>query len=142
MKRLSERWSIWSKVFEMIYGTGIDLVSIRRIEKVIQKWGSRFVTRVFTAEETRICYNRPSSYSAFALRFGAKEAFSKALGLGIRKGISWRDIEVFNNPAGKPGLRLYGVASEICKDKGINSIHLSLSDDGEYGIAMVVLEVN
>ena len=141
MKKLFERCSIWSKVFEMIYGTGVDLVSIGRIEKTIRKWGNRFVTRVFTAEESRICYIRPSSYSAFALRFGAKEAFSKALGLGMRKGIRWRDIEVFNNPAGKPGLRLYGAASEICKEKGINGIHLSLSDDGEYGMAMVVLEV-
>ncbi len=139
MKKLFERCSIWSKVFEMIYGTGVDLVSIGRIEKTIRKWGTRFVTRVFTAEESRICYNRPSSYSAFALRFGAKEAFSKAL--GMRKGIRWRDIEVFNNPAGKPGLRLYGAASEICKEKGINGIYLSLSDDGEYGIAMVVLEI-
>jgi len=126
----------------MIYGTGVDLVSIGRIEKVIRKWGHRFVKRVFTSDESRICYNRPSSYSAFALRFGAKEAFSKALGLGMRKGIIWRDIEVFNNSAGKPGLRLYGIASEMCKEKRITCIHLSLSDDGEYGIAMVVLEVN
>jgi holo-[acyl-carrier protein] synthase len=126
----------------MIYGTGVDLVSIGRIEKTIRKWSDRFVTRIFTSEEARICYSRPSSYSAFALRFGAKEAFSKALGLGMRKGIRWRDIEVFNNPEGKPGLRLYGAASELCKEKGINGIHLSLSDDGEYGIAMVVLEVN
>jgi len=124
----------------MIYGTGVDLVHIQRIEKVILNWGSRFVKRVFTAGETRICYKRPSSYSAFALRFAAKEAFSKALGLGMRKGIRWRDIEVFNDAAGKPGLTLYGMAADICKEKGINHIHLSLSDDGEYGIAMVVLE--
>ncbi|MBC8418717.1 MAG: holo-ACP synthase [Pseudomonadota bacterium] len=124
----------------MIYGTGVDLVSIRRIEKVILRWGDRFVKKVFAAEEARICWKKPSPYSAFALRFAAKEAFAKSLGLGMRKGIRWRDIEIFNDAAGKPGLRLYGVASEICKQKGINGIHLSLSDDGEYGIAMVVLE--
>jgi holo-[acyl-carrier protein] synthase len=124
----------------MIDGTGVDLVSVRRIEKVIFRWGSRFVKRVFTAEETRICYERPCSYSAFALRFAAKEAFSKALGLGMRKGIRWRDIEVYNDAAGKPGLHLYGTAAEICQEQRINHIHLSLSDDGDYGIAMVVLE--
>ena len=117
----------------MIYGTGVDLVSIGRIEKVIRKWGHRFVKRVFTSDESRICYNRPAPYSAFALRFAAKEAFSKALGLGMKGGIRWRDIEVFNNSAGKPGLRLYGEASEICREKGISGTHLSLSDDGEYG---------
>ncbi|MBW1780646.1 MAG: holo-ACP synthase [Deltaproteobacteria bacterium] len=124
----------------MIYGTGVDLISVRRIEKVIFRWGKRFVRRVFTAEEARICYKRPSSHSAFALRFAAKEAFSKALGLGMRKGIRWRDIEVFNDAAGKPGLRLYGTAAEICRQQRINHIHLSLSDDGNYGVAVVVLE--
>ena len=126
----------------MIYGIGVDLVSVQRIEKVIFRWGGRFVKRIFTDREARICYGRATSYSAFALRFAAKEAFSKALGLGMRKGIRWRDIEVFNDASGKPGLTLYGKAAEICKEKGINNIHLSLSDDGEYGIAMVVLEAN
>ena len=124
----------------MIYGIGVDLVNVQRIEKVIFRWGSRFVNRIFTDREARICYGRAFSHSAFALRFAAKEAFSKALGLGMRKGIRWRDIEVSNDAAGKPGLTLNGMASQICKEKGINGIHLSLSDDGDYGIAMVVLE--
>jgi holo-[acyl-carrier protein] synthase len=58
----------------------------------------------------------------------------------LRQGIRWRDIEVYNEPSGKPGLRLFGTAADICRDRGINGIHLSLSDDGDYGIAMVVLE--
>jgi holo-[acyl-carrier protein] synthase len=124
----------------MIYGIGVDLVSVQRIEKVIFRWGSRFVKRIFTEQEARICYGRASSHSAFALRFAAKEAFSKALGLGMKKGIRWQDIEVFNDAAGKPDLTLYGMASQICEEKGINGIHLSLSDEGDYGIAMVVLE--
>jgi len=62
------------------------------------------------------------------------------LGLGMRQGIRWRDIEVFNEPSGKPGLRLSGMAGDICREKGISGIHLSLSDDGDYGIATVVLE--
>jgi len=124
----------------MIYGTGVDLVSLKRVEKVILRWGDRFINKVFTEHEARTCQDRPASHEAFALRFAAKEAFSKALGLGMRKGIHWRDIEVSNDPAGKPGLRLSGIAADICREKGINGIHLSLSDDGDYGIAMVVLE--
>ncbi|MCF8143981.1 MAG: holo-ACP synthase [Deltaproteobacteria bacterium] len=124
----------------MIYGTGVDLVSIRRMEKVLLTWGDRFIKRVFTDQEARICRRRPAPHAAFALRFAAKEAFSKALGLGMRRGIRWRDIEVFNDPSGKPGLRLFGVAAETCREKGITGIHLSLSDDGDYGIAMVVME--
>lgn len=124
----------------MIYGIGVDLVSISRIERVIRRWGERFVYRVFTPDEAEICYRRTSPFSAFALRFAAKEAFSKALGLGLRKGLKWREIEVFNYPSGRPSLRLHGSSSEICREKGVTGIHLSLSDEGEYGIATVVLE--
>jgi len=129
-----------SRVFSMIYGIGVDLVSIPRLEKVVLTWGDRFIRRVFTDQEARISNRRPARHSAFALRFAAKEAFSKALGLGMRNGIRWRDIEVFNERSGKPGLRLYGTASDICREEGINGIHLSLSDDGDYAVATVVLE--
>jgi len=124
----------------VVYGIGVDLVSINRIEEVIQRWGNRFVNRVFTPDEADICYGRPSRSSPFALRFAAKEAFSKAIGLGMRKGIKWREIEVFNDPNGKPGLRLHGTCLKICQEKGVTGIHVSLSDEGEYGVAMVVLE--
>ncbi|MEJ2588753.1 MAG: holo-ACP synthase [Deltaproteobacteria bacterium] len=124
----------------MIYGTGIDLVSIERMERVILRWGDRFLKRVFTAEEIRFCHCRPCAHAAFALRFAAKEAFSKALGLGMRRGVLWRDIEVFHDRAGKPGLKLRGISSKICRTNGIRGIHLSLSDDGDYGVAVVILE--
>ena len=124
----------------MIYGIGIDLASIARMEKVIKKWGDRFLDRVFTSSEKEFCSRRAIPSSAFTLRFAAKEAFSKALGVGMKKGIKWRDIEVYNHSTGKPDLRLYGVALDTCKRNGITGIHLSLSDDGDYGIAMVVLE--
>ena len=124
----------------MIYGIGVDIVSIVRIESVIKRWGDKFVGRVFTTDEAAICYDRAYPSSAFALRFAAKEAFSKALGSGMRKGLKWRDIEVFNYPSGKPSLRLHGTSFEICREKDIIGIHLSLSDEGEYGIAMVILE--
>jgi holo-[acyl-carrier protein] synthase len=124
----------------MIYGIGVDLVSISRVERVIRRWGDKFVDRVFTPSEAKMCYRRVPPFSAFALRFAAKEAFSKALGLGMGKGLNWQEIEVFNYSSGKPSLRLHGDSSEICSKKGVTGIHLSLSDESEYGIAMVVLE--
>jgi len=99
----------------MIYGIGVDLVSVSRIKRVIRRWGDRFVCRVFAPDEVEFCSKRVSPSHAFALRFAAKEAFSKALGLGMRKGIQWRDIEVFNYPEGKPGLKLHGTSLEICQ---------------------------
>lgn len=125
----------------MIYGVGVDLVHIKRLERVIERWGERFLIRVFTPGEIEVCARRSHSASAFALRFAAKEAFSKGVGVGMRNGLRWRDIEVFNDPRGRPGLRVDGRANEICREAGIRAIHLSLSDEGEYGCAMVVLEV-
>ena len=124
----------------MIYGIGIDLVNINRIERVFRRWGDRFGARVFAPAETEFCSKRVYPFSAFALRFAAKEAFSKALGLGMRRGLKWRDIEVFHDPNGKPGLRLHGRSSDICREAGITGIHLSLSDENDYGVAVVVLE--
>jgi holo-[acyl-carrier protein] synthase len=124
----------------MIYGIGVDLVNINRMEQVLKKWGSRFVDRIFTPDEASACYRRAFRAAAFALRFAAKEAFSKAIGLGMRNGIRWREIEVFNLPSGKPGIKLTGKASQICRKEGIWGIHLSLSDEREHCVAMVVLE--
>ncbi|MFZ0448346.1 MAG: holo-ACP synthase [Desulfatiglandaceae bacterium] len=124
----------------MIYGIGVDLVKIERMERILGKWGDRFVRRVFSPSEIGICSKRAHPPSAFALRFAAKEAFSKAMGLGMKGGIVWRDIEVFNEPGGKPGLRLSGESARRCTERHITDIHLSLTDEKEYGIAMVVLE--
>ena len=124
----------------MILGIGVDLVQIDRIDRMVRRWGDRFIQRVFTPDEAEICLRRAFPASAFALRFAAKEALSKALGLGMRKGIRWRDIEVFNHPSGRPDLKLTGASIHLSKGKGVRTIHLSLSDEGEYGIAMVVLE--
>ena len=125
---------------DMIYGVGVDLVQIGRMEKVLKRWGGRFIERVFTGEEIVFCRKRTFPTACFAIRFAAKEAFSKAIGLGMRGGIRWRDIEVFHYKGGKPGLKLLGRASDICREKKITGCHLSLSDEGDYGVAMVVLE--
>ncbi|MBN1831823.1 MAG: holo-ACP synthase [Deltaproteobacteria bacterium] len=124
----------------MIYGIGVDLVNIERIEMVIDRWGKRFTDRVFTPQEIAFCSKRAFPPQSYALRFAAKEAFSKAIGLGIKKGLRWKDIEVFHSSAGRPCLRLHGRASELSRKEQIICSHLSLSDEEDYGIAMVVLE--
>nr|HID58998.1 holo-ACP synthase [Desulfobacterales bacterium] len=125
----------------MIYGIGIDLVNIRRIEKALRRWGSRFQKRVFTPLEIRFCKKNPARSTArFALCFAAKEAFSKALGTGIRKGVAWRQIEVLHEPSGRPYLQLNGHAKRLCEAYGIKNSFVTLSDDGRYAAAMVVLE--
>jgi holo-[acyl-carrier protein] synthase len=129
-----------SQIKKMIYGIGVDLIKIERIDRVLKRWGSRFIDRVFTDDEQTVCFSRAFPPSAFALRFAAKEAFSKAVGLGMRKGIRWRDIEVYHHPGGKPGLKLHGQSLKLCRNNGISNIFLSLSDEKEYGLAMVVLE--
>ena len=126
----------------MIFGTGIDLVSVKRMDRVIKRWGNRFIDRVFTPLEIEICSRRATPSSAFSMRFAAKEAFSKAIGMGMKNGIRWRDIEIFHYPGGRPGLRLHGRSREICEKEMINGFQVSLSDDGEYGMAMVILEKN
>jgi holo-[acyl-carrier protein] synthase len=123
-----------------IYGVGIDLIRMGRIEKLLGRWGDRFETRVFTEFERQFCSGRKSRTACLALRFAAKEAFAKALGLGMRKPILWQDIEVRPNPIGKPEITLSPRAHQYCKEKGVRSWHLSLTDDGEYGAAVVVIE--
>lgn len=124
----------------MIEGIGLDLVHVPRMERVLARWHERFLDRVFTPGEQALCLSRPRRASAFALRFAAKEAFSKALGLGMRGGVRWRDIEVFHHPGGRPGLRVHGRSRTLCLKRGISGMHLSLSDEQEYAAAVVVLE--
>ncbi len=124
----------------MIYGIGVDLVHVPRVESVLARWNERFLDRVFTSREQALCLSRPRHASAFALRFAAKEAFSKALGLGMRRGVRWRDIEVFHHPGGRPDLRVHGRSRDLCRERGITGMYLSLSDEQEYAAAFVVLE--
>lgn len=112
----------------MILGIGVDLVRISRMKHVLEKWGDRFIKRVFTPGEIEICLKRAFPPSAFALRFAAKEAFTKAVGLGMTQGMIWQDIEVFNDQRGKPGLRVHGRSARACGDfyHLLNSGHLEI----------------
>jgi len=123
-----------------IYGVGIDLIRIERLERILERWEGRFEKRVFTEAEMQVCSARKAYASCLAMRFAAKEAFVKALGIGMRAPVLWLDIEVRSDPLGKPEIFLSDRASDFCRERGIRSWHLSLTDDGEYGAAVVIIE--
>ena len=123
-----------------VYGIGIDLIRSGRLGEAMTRWGERFTQRVFTSAELAACAGRRREVACLAMRFAAKEAFVKALGRGIRSPIFWSDIEVQNDDLGKPEIALSARAFEFCNSLGIRAWHLSLTDDGEYGAAVVILE--
>ncbi len=123
-----------------IYGIGIDLVKTERIATLIERWGERFETRVFTESEREFCLQRKDRASCLAMRFAAKEAFAKAMGLGMRSPILWLDMEVKRNELGRPNISLSVRALEYCRKAGVRSWHLSLTDDGGFAAAIVVIE--
>ena len=124
----------------MIFGIGTDIVAIERFQRFMDSGNLALIERLFTLAERSRCAGRKDAASCLAARFAAKESFLKALGSGLRDGISWQDIEVSNNDLGKPELLLSGQAAERFKANGLNGLHLSLSHDGGNAIAMVVLE--
>jgi holo-[acyl-carrier protein] synthase len=124
----------------MILGIGVDIVKVDRIERAVERWGYRFLKRIFTAAEIERCQQRARPAQCLALRFAAKEAFAKALGLGMRKGLRWRDIEVVHNHLGKPDLLLHNQAQRLLEAMEARRTWLSLSDERESALAVVVLE--
>ncbi|HOI96667.1 MAG TPA: holo-ACP synthase [Syntrophobacter fumaroxidans] len=123
-----------------IRGIGIDLIRVDRLRLLLERWGARFEQRVFTRNEREDCSRRKDYAGCLALRFSAKEAFAKALGTGLRNPVTWQDIEVSNDSLGKPTISLSESALRFCREHNITSWHLSLTDDGDYGAAVVVLE--
>jgi holo-[acyl-carrier protein] synthase len=124
----------------MIHGIGTDIVSIGRFQRFIDENNTALLGRLFTEQERQYCSVRKNGSASYAARFAAKEAFLKALGTGLRDGISWHDIEVANDGLGKPELILSGKAIELFLEQGLSSVFLSLSHDSGTAIAMVVLE--
>jgi holo-[acyl-carrier protein] synthase len=125
----------------MIFGLGVDLVKIPRIAAALARFGDRFKTRIYTPREISSCEARGHPANCYALRFAAKEAFSKALGVGLRRhGIRWREVEVVPSPAGRPELQVNGRAAQLCAEHGIRSMFLSLTDEADLAVAVVVLE--
>jgi holo-[acyl-carrier protein] synthase len=128
-----------------IFGIGTDIVNIKRIEKTIKKNGEKFKNKIFSSKEIAYCDSKKNSISFYAKRFAAKEAFTKALGTGIRKDVSLKNIEVTNNSQGKPLIKLSKNLNIFLKNK-LNGakydIHLSLSDDKPWAQATVIISYN
>ncbi len=126
----------------MIFGTGIDIVNIDRIERLMARWGNLFLNRVFTEGEIARCRRRPRPPECFAIRFAAKEAFLKAIGWGLRNGIQWKDIEVENDPMGKPFFAFHKMAKEVLATHRIQQALITLSHERPYAVAYVLLEAS
>jgi holo-[acyl-carrier protein] synthase len=124
----------------MILGTGIDLAEVHRIRESIERFGERFLERVYTAGEIAYANSKANKYERFAARFAAKEAAMKAIGTGWQRGVRWHDIEVVNLPGGRPTIALHGRAAEIAKELGIRAMALSLTHTEAYGLASVIAE--
>jgi holo-[acyl-carrier protein] synthase len=122
-----------------IVGIGLDLVKIERIRAMVDRWQERFLRRLYTEAEQQLSAKRMSPYAFLAGRFAAKEAILKALGTGWMDGIRWRDIQVLNDPSGKPIATADGRAGLLIQQAGVTHILVSVSHDGDYAIAEAVL---
>jgi len=123
-----------------IKGVGVDLVRIPRMRRVVERWQDRFLKRVFTAEEIAYCQGRRDPVPHLAARFAAKEAGLKALGIGLRFGVSWRELEVRRERGQAPVLVLSGKSRSIGESLGgAHHLLLSLTHDGEYALAHCLL---
>jgi len=128
-----------------IFGIGTDIVNIKRIDQSLKRHGLSFKTKIFSKREILYCDKKKNPSSFYAKRFAAKEAFTKALGTGIRKDVSLKNIEITNNVDGKPFILLKGNLSSFLKKKLKSSkydIHLSLSDDKPWAQATVIISYN
>ena len=124
----------------MIVGTGVDLAEVPRIRASIERFGARFIERIYTPAEIAYVERKANRWERYAARFAAKEAGMKAIGTGWRHGVRWQDFEVANLPSGKPTLRLHGVAARVADKLGVRNVSLSLTHTAELGMAHVILE--
>lgn len=123
---------------EMIYGIGIDIVRIERIKRAVERWGDRFLLRIFTEGEILHCFKKKNPYLSLSVRFAAKEALIKAIAGEVS--VSFTDIEVQSSDRGKPLLMVKGPLQSFFSARSIAFAHVTLSHETEYGIACVVLE--
>jgi len=124
----------------MILGTGVDIAEVPRIRESIERFGDRFLHRIFTDGEIRYCEQKATRFESYAARFAAKEAGMKALGTGWSRGVRWRDIEVVRPKGQRPTIQFHGEAAAIAAKLGTRNIALSLTHTSEQALAHVILE--
>ena len=124
----------------MIVGTGIDLAEVDRIADAVERFGDRFLRRIFTDAEMRYCDSKANRMERYAGRFAAKEAAMKAIGTGWRGGVAWTDFEVVRQPGGRPAMVFHGMAAELASKLGVNNIALSITHTKDVAMAQVILE--
>ena len=124
----------------MIVGTGVDLAEVDRIRQAIERYGKRFIDRIYTPAEIAYVERKANRFERYAARFAAKEAGMKAIGTGWRRGVRWLDFEVLNLPSGRPTLQLHGVAQDFATALGVSKISLSITHTAQHGMAFVILE--
>jgi holo-[acyl-carrier protein] synthase len=122
----------------MIYGIGVDIIKIARMKAAVEKWGGRFLRRVFTESEIAYAYGKKDPYRSLSVRFAAKEALIKAI--GSETPVSLTDIEVMNYGSGRPFIKVNGGLKTFFGERSLRTAHLSLSHEREYGVACVVVE--
>ena len=125
---------------DLILGTGIDIAEVPRMAQAIERFGERFLHRIFTEGERRYCDAKANRVERYAARFAAKEAGMKAIGTGWKGGVGWTDIEVKREPSGRPTLVFHGKAAEVAARLGVERISLSLTHTKETAMAQVILE--
>ena len=124
-----------------VLGIGTDIIECLRIAQMIDRHGDLFITRVYTEHEIEYCSTKKQSTQHYAGRWAAKEAVLKALSTGWRRGISWRDVEVRNEPGGAPRINLYGGAREVAEQLGVADMHISISHCRSHATAFAVAAV-
>jgi holo-[acyl-carrier protein] synthase len=124
----------------MIVGTGIDIAEVPRIRHSIERFGARFLDRIFTPGEQRYCDRKANRMERYAARFAAKEAAMKALGTGWNHGVRWRDCEVVRMPGGRPSIQFHGKAAEFAARLGVKNAALSITHTKEQAMAEIILE--
>ena len=124
----------------MILGTGVDIAEVPRIRETIERFGDRFLRRIFTEGEIRYCERKARRFESYAARFAAKEAGMKALGTGWSRGVRWRDIEVVRPKGQRPTIQFHGEAAAIAAKLGTKNIALSITHTAEEALAHVILE--
>ena len=122
----------------MIYGIGIDIIKIDRMQEADQKWGRKFIEKFLTSDEIKYCFEKKVPYLSVAVRFAAKEALIKAIGSEIA--VNMKDIEIILNEKGRPSIKVKGTLESFFKENTITKCHLSLSHEKEFGVACVILE--